>query len=206
MAIDKGIAIDCADLVEVGGVRNIYVTEISNIVDVDEGSAGTHEYTKLTNTTTPSAVPYAMFAVKPNSASWNTTATKEAGLTSYETTLSWYIPNITSLKLHELMNMENACIVAVAEFRSGERLVIGMSSAYKNTGYDSTGGAAAGANDKWWLYTKHYASMTLEGVSGAAAQDGNGVTVTLTAKSYEIPRVYSGAVTPVAGGITATLA
>lgn len=206
MAIDKGISIDCADLVEVGGVRNIYVTEISNITAVTEGTSGTHEYTHLTNTTGGSGVPYAMFAVKPNSASWNTVATKEAGLTSYETTLSWYIPNITSLKLHELMNMENACIVGVAEFRSGERLVIGMSSAYKNTGHDSSGGASAGANDKWWLYTKHYASMTLEGVSGAAAQDGNGVTVTLTAKSYEIPRVYSGSVTPASGKVTANLA
>ena len=48
------------------------------------------------------------------------------------------------------------------------------------------------------------AEVVSEGGSGAAYADDNGVTVTLTARQFELPLEYSGAITVVAGDLTAT--
>jgi hypothetical protein len=191
MAIDTGIALDCADLIEVGGIQNIFVTDLSNLATVTAG--GTSQYTSLAGT-----VDWAMFQVKPNTATWSTTSSKENGVTRYETTLSWYIPNVGVSKVIALEKMRNACLVGVAEFRSGRFRTIGISQEYTGFGYDQSS-----ATD--WKYNDTYATCTIEDTSGADFVDGNGVTVTLTAVSFETPRVYTGSVTYNAGNTTATL-
>ena len=189
MAIDTGVALNCAALVEVGGLNNIYVTNLSNLSAAT--AAGTNAYSSLAGT-----VPWAMFQLKPNTATWATTSSKENGVTKFETTVSWYIPNVNSTTSHILEDMKNACIVAVGEFRSGGSLTCGISEAYKGDGN--------GAND--WIYNDTYATMSLEETSGADFADGNGVTVTLTATSFETPRVFTGSITPAVGNTTAVLA
>ena len=191
MAIDTGIALDCAALVEVGGLQNIYFTDIENLTVVTEdASAANHDYTNLTYGT------WAMFQLKPNTASWATTAGKENGVTKYETTVQWYIPNIDTATAAILENMKDKCIVAIGQFRSGEKLTCGISETFKGTGNGSD----------YWKYNKTYATMNLEGTSGSEFADGNGVTVTLTATSFETPRVYSGAILPLTGNTQANIA
>jgi hypothetical protein len=95
-----------------------------------------------------------------------------------------------------LENLKNKCIVAVGQFRSGEKLTCGISETYKGTGNGS----------EYWKYSKTYATMSLEWNSGTDFVDGNGCTVTLTASSFETPRVYSGAITPAAGNTQASFA
>ena len=191
MAIDTGIALDCAALVEVGGLQNIYVTDIENLTAITANStANTHNYSLLTYGT------WAMFQLKPNTASWATTSSKENGVTKYETTVSWYIPNIADATNAILENMKNKCIVAVGEFRSGVNLTCGISETYKGTGFGSD----------YWLYSKTYATMTVEQNSGADFADDQGSTVTLVATSFETPRAYIGAITPSAGNVQASLA
>jgi len=190
MAIDTGIALDCAALVEVGGLNNIYVTDLANLTAVTQGGAGTHEYTNLTYGT------YAMFQLKPNTATWATTSTKENGVTKFETTVSWYVPNITSATSAIMENMKNKCIVALGQFRSGSVLTCGISSTYPGTGNGSA----------YWKYNKTYATMTIEETSGADFVDGNGATITLVATSFETPRVYAGSITPAAGNTQASIA
>ena len=191
MAIDTGIALDCAALVEVGGLNNIFVTDIENLTAVTPAStATTHEYTNLTYGT------WAMFQLKPNTATWTTTSSKENGVTKFETTVQWYIPNITTAMSAILENMKNKCIVAIGEFRSGVSLTCGISETYPGTGSGS----------EYWKYNKTYATMTVESTSGADFVDGNGATVTLVASSFETPRVYAGAITYAAGNTQAALA
>ena len=191
MAIDTGIAIDCAALVEVGGLQNIYVTDIENLTVVTENAgAGTHDYTHLTYGT------WAMFQLKPNTATWTTTSSKENGVTRFETTVSWYVPNITSATSAILENMKNKCIVAVGEFRSGANLTCGISETYQGTGNGTD----------YWKYNKTYATMTVEQNSGADFADDQGSTVTLTATSFETPRTYSGAITQAGTNTQAALA
>jgi len=69
MAIDTGIALDCAALVEVGGLNNIYVTDLANLSAAT--ASGTSAYSSLAGT-----IPWAMFQLKPNTATWATTSTK----------------------------------------------------------------------------------------------------------------------------------
>ena len=190
MAIDTGIALDCAALVEVGGLNNIYVTDLANLTAVTQGGAGTHEYTNLTYGT------YAMFQLKPNTATWATTSTKENGVTKFETTVSWYVPNITSATSAIMENMKNKCIVALGQFRSGSVLTCGISSTYPGTGNGS----------EFWKYNKTYATMTIEETSGADFVDGNGATITLMATSFETPRVYTGSIIPAVGNTQASIA
>lgn len=192
MAIDTGIALDCAGLVEVGGIQNIFVTDLSNITDLN--TAGQGAYDRF-DTVVSTATDWAMFQVKPNTATWNTTSAYENGLTVYTTTLQWYIPNITQGRIIKLKEMENACIVAIAEFRSGTYRTIGISEPYPGFG---------DGND--WLYNDTYARMTLEDTSGSDFVDGNGATVTLTATSFEVPRAYTGTVTPASGNQAAAVA
>jgi phage baseplate assembly protein gpV len=187
MAIDSGIALDCVGLVEVGGIQNVFVTDLSNLNTVTAAGAG--GYSSLVGTTT-----WAMFQVKPNTATYSVTSSYDNGLTSYETTISWYIPNIGSARAAIVRNMENACLVAVAEFRSGKFRTCGISQAYTGFG-----------NGNNFLYNDTYARMTVEGTSGTDFVDGNGVTITLTATSFEYPRVYTGGVTYGAGNVIATL-
>jgi len=191
MAIDTGIALDCAALVEVGGLNNIYVTDISNMTAVTPVSTSTnHSYTALTYGT------WAMFQLKPNTATWATTSTKENGVTKFETTVSWYVPNITSATSAILENMKNKCIVAIGQFRSGVQLTCGISETYPGTGSGSS----------YWKYNKTYATMTVEETSGADFVDGNGATITLVATSFETPRAYTGTITPASGNTQASIA
>lgn len=191
MAIDLGLALDCAGLVEVGGLKNVYVTDLASLTTVTPVStAGEHTYSHLTK------AGWAMFQLKPSSSSWNVTSSKENGVTKFETTIQWYIPNINAAMAHVLDDMTDACIVAVAQFRSGEKMTCGISEAYKGTGHGTD----------YWKYNKTYGTMTLEGTSGTDYTDGNGVTVTITASSFEYPRSYSGVITPQSGNATANLA
>ena len=191
MAIDTGVALECYDLVEVGGLNNIFVCEIEDLTAVvDVSSATQHEYSSLAYGT------WAMFQLKPNTATWATTSSKENGVTRFETTVQWYIPNLTTLRQAILENMKNKCIVAVGEFRSGVNLTCGISEEYQGTG--------AGAD--YWLYNKTYATMSVEQNSGADFVDDQGATVTLVATSFETPRVYTGAITYAASNTQAALA
>jgi len=191
MAIDTGIALNCDALVEVGGLMNIYVTDISNLTTVTPVSSSVaHDYTALTYAT------WAMFQLKPNTATWGTTSTVENGVTKFETTVSWYVPNITSESSAIIENMKNKCIVALGQFRSGKILTCGISEEYKGTGNGSA----------YWKYNKTYAKMTVEETSGADFVDGNGFTITLVAPSFETPRTYSGAISPLTGNTQASIA
>lgn len=197
MAIDTGIAIDCSDLVEVGGVNNVYVTDLSNLATVTiDGSAG---YSNLTGTS-----DWAMFQTKPDTASFNVTSTIENGITQYESTISWYVPNVTKGDLALIKSMQGGCCVAVAQFRSGlgtaggansTNRVIGMSETYKGFGYGNN-----------FLYNDTYGRMTVEFTSGTTFEDGNGATITITAPSYEPPRAYTGTISADSNNTKATLA
>jgi hypothetical protein len=189
MAIDTGLLVGCADLQAVGGIRQIIVTEVSNITVVTKGTA--HDYTLLT------ATDCARFEFRNESGSFTVNGTKENGSTSFELGLSWYIPNMKGDAFLELEKLQTGCIVAVVELTSGKKLVMGMSEAFGMNGADNDG------------YTRNQTFATLssiEGGSGSAYTDENGVTVSLTCKQYELPREYTGAITVNTGDVTADLA
>lgn len=191
MAIDSGLLVACEDLNAVGGIRQILLTDLSNIATVAPTSLATdHTLTSLVATN-----PWARFEFKNETASLTITGAKEGGSTSYECALSFYIPNIDGARFHELSTLESSCPVALVELNSGKMIVVGWSYKYANQSQATAS----------WVRNQTYANLTsVEGGSGSAYADDNGVTVTLTARQFELPLEYSGAITVVAGDLTAT--
>mgnify|MGYP003634602346 CR=1 FL=1 len=191
MAIDTGLLVDCGDLNAVGGIRQIILTELDNITTVaPTAAAADHIISSMV-----SSDPWARFEFKNETAALAITGTKEGGSTAYECALSFYIPDMTADRMAQLSQLEDACPVAIVEMNSGEQFIIGFSYRYENLG--------AGATP--WVRNQTYANLTsIEGGTGSAYADDNGLTVTLTARQFELPFNYSGAITVVAGDLTAT--
>jgi len=194
MAIDTGLLVACGDLQAVGGIRQILITDLTNIDTVTAGGAGTHSYSSIVADT---GTPWARFEFKNETASLTITGAKEGGSTSYECALSFYLPNIQGSAFDKLTDIEPACAVALVELNSGKKMVIGLSEKYKSQ--------SVGADS--WDRNQTYANLTsIEGGSGAAYADENGVTVTLTARQFELPREYTAGITVLANDVTATTA
>ena len=189
MAIDSGLLVVCADLQAVGGIRQILLTDLTNI---DTLVAGTdHDYSSIVVSGSPN---WARFEFKNETASLTITGAKENGSTSYECAVSFYLPNIQGTAFKQLTQLETNCAVALVELTSGKKMVVGISEKYGSQGVDTN----------TWDRNQTYANLTsIEGGSGAAYADENGVTVTLTARQFELPREYTGTITPQAGDITA---
>ena len=193
MAIDSGLLVACGDLNAVGGIRQILLTDLDNIATALPTTLNaTHSLTSIVGT-----LPWARFEFKNETASLTITGAKEGGSTSYECAVSFYIPNCDGARFLELTKLESACPVALVEFNSGKKMVVGWSYKYENLATGSTP----------WTRNQTYANLTsIEGGSGAAYADDNGVTVTLTARQFELPLEYEAAITVVAGDLTATTA
>tara|TARA_R110001599_G_scaffold247989_1_gene448003 strand:+ start:222 stop:812 length:591 start_codon:yes stop_codon:yes gene_type:complete len=193
MAIDSGLLVACGDLNAVGGIRQILLTDLDNIATALPTTLNaTHTLTSIVGT-----LPWARFEFKNETASLTITGAKEGGSTSYECAVSFYIPNCDGARFHALTNLESTCPVALVEFNSGKMMVVGWSYKYANK--------ATGATP--WDRNQTYANLTsVEGGSGAAYADDNGVTVTLTARQFELPLEYVPAgtgITVLAGDVTA---
>ena len=191
MAIDTGLLVECSDLNAVGGIRQIILTDLGNIATVaPSAAAADHIISSFVATS-----PWARFEFKNETAALAITGTKEGGSTAYECALSFYIPEMNADRMAQLSKLEDACPVAIVEMNSGEQFIIGYSYKYENLG----GGATP------WARNQTYANLTsIEGGTGSAYADDNGLTVTLTARQFELPFNYSGAITVVAGDLTAT--
>ena len=179
MAIDNGIAIGCADLQASGGVRQILLRSWTSTDIITYGNgAGAHIISSLTSGGGSTATWY-NYEFKNETPSLTVNATKENGSTSFECGVSFTLPKMDSSKFHELQNLLTECIMVIAIDTSGVPFVIGVSEKYENESVNSR--------------SQTFANLTsMEGGTGAAYNDDNGMTVTLMAKQYELPRIYTG--------------
>lgn len=199
MAIDTGLQVDCGNLNAVGGIRQILLTDLDNVATaVPTTSNAAHTLTSFITT-----AAWARFEFKNETASLAISGTKEGGSTSYECVLSFYLPQLTGARFNEIMKLggwtggglDSACPVGLVEMNDGTMLVVGWSYVYQNLSQGSTP----------WDRNQTYANLTtIEGGTGAAYADDNGLTITLTARQFELPLEYTGAITIVAGDVTAT--
>ena len=110
------------------------------------------------------------------------TAAKENGSTSFECALSFMMPEMDLAKAANLQQLMDTCMMVIAVANNGRKYVLGVSQKY--------------SNEKAEIRNQSYASMSgAEGTSGAAYNDDNGWTVTMSCKQWEAPRLYSGNLT-----------
>tara|TARA_R110000765_G_scaffold390619_1_gene483356 strand:- start:664 stop:1242 length:579 start_codon:yes stop_codon:yes gene_type:complete len=191
MAITKGVNIGCADIQGAGGIRYILIR--SWITD-DEvtylNTATTHSITTIKVSGGGDATWY-MYEFKNQLPSLSVSASKENGSTSYDCSLEFMMPDMDDGKGARLQALMDTCTMVMVIGNNGKNYVFGASQKY--------------ANEKAITRNQTYASMTgAEGATGAAYNDDNGWTVTLGAKQWEAPRIYSGIPTLYVTNDTAT--
>jgi len=191
MAITNGINIDCSNLQAAGGIRNILIRTwaTGDVVSYTNNSTS-HAISSIVDTGGSTATWF-NYEFKNELPSLTVTAAKENGSTSYECTLSFMMPEMTTDKMAVLQQLMDTCMMVIAVGNNGKSYVLGASQKYRN--------------EKAEIRNQTFASMTgAEGASGAAYNDDNGWTVTMGCKQYEAPRIYTGDITLYSGASQST--
>jgi hypothetical protein len=198
MAIEAGLTTGCVDLQAAGGTRHLLIREWASGDTVAFGA--THSITKIVDTGGTDA-DWGVYESRIESSSLTITGGNDGNNTStYECVMSFFLPRLHSGKLERLTELEGACLMCIiidsdSDGNYMQNQVIGVSEKYRNLDDD--------------VRNQTYARLsTIEGGTGAAFSDENGVTVAITCTQYELPRAYiegTGAgITILTGGITAT--
>ena len=183
MAIDTGLAIGCADLQATGGIEQILLRSWSATDAITYGATGTHSIASIL--TGAADADWFVYEFKNETPALTINATKENGSTAFECGLSFMLPRMEVAKFNAIQDMLNACLMIIAVDTNDNAFVLGVSEKYRNESVaerSQTFGQFASA----------------EGGSGAAYSDENGVTISLMARQFEMPREYA----PSATGIT----
>jgi hypothetical protein len=181
MAIDKGIAISCDDLQQIGGIKHILLRDWATNDDIVYDNADDHAITSIQATGAAKA-DWFLYEFKSQEANMTINATKENGSTAFECGLSFMLPKMGTKKFVELQNMLTDCMMGIAVDNNGLAFVLGVSEKYANE-------SASNRNQTYLNLA------SIEGGSGSAFDDANGVTVNLTCKQFELPREYTGTIT-----------
>ncbi len=202
MAIADGMAINCSDLQAVGGTRFIAV-RVQNSTQEVVFDDSLHTITQIDQSTGVGAT-WGIFESRIESSSLTVSGTNEGKeFTTYECTLSWFIPGFTTTQFNELYRFDGDCLMAMVidnndntsgttepSSNQAHNKVIGLSNTLPNQDTH--------ASERTQQYCR---LQSVEGGTGAAFSDEIGVTVTLVATQYEIPRAYSGVITIDADGL-----
>lgn len=200
MAIESGLAVGCADVQATGGTRHILIREWATGDTIGIDSSAGQLITKVKDTGGSTAT-WGVYESKIESSSLTITGGNEGNDTNtYECVLSFYLPRLSVDKMVRLEEFYGACLMCIIVDSDSDadylvNQVIGISDKYRN--------------QENYLKNQTYARLSsVEGGTGGAFSDDNGVTVTITCTQYELPRTYdeiAGAgITIAADGLTAT--
>ena len=190
MAITKGLSIICDDLQRTGGISQIFLRSWA------AGDTATFVNTPGVSHTITSIVDvggadadWFMFEFKDEVPTLAVAATKENGSTAFECTLSFYLPRMNDTKFAVLQEMLTECMMGIVVDTNGNQYVLGVSELY------SVGGTGSASLSRSQTYLN---LVSMEGATGAAYSEENGITVVLAAKQFELPRLYTtpGVLTP----------
>ena len=193
MAIDTGLAITCADLQATGGIKRILIRAWQAGDAVVYGAAGVHTITSIQDTGAVNA-DWGVYEFKNETPALTVTGTKEMGSTSFECGLSFFLPKLEYNKFSLIESITNSCLMVIAVDNNDNAFVLGASEKYENQSKSSR--------------NQTFAQLaTVEGGTGAAYSDESGITISLMARQFEMPRQYvpsATGITVAADGLTAT--
>ena len=191
MAIDTGLAIACADLQATGGITQILLRSWGATDAITYGATGTHSIASILEVAADAN--WFVYEFKNETPALTINGTKENGSTAFECGLTFMLPRLELAKNNALQSMLNECMMGMALDTNGQWWVLGVSELYANEDVASR--------------SQTYLNMaTIEGGTGAAYSDESGVTVSLMARQFELPREYAGTVTVDTSALTATTA
>jgi len=193
MAIDTGLAIDCTDLQATGGIKQILLRAWASGDTIVYGGTGVHTITSIKDTGGTDA-DWGVYEFKNETPALTINATKENGSTAFECGLSFTLPRMEVGKFNAIQDMLNSCLMIIAVDTNDKAFVLGVSEKYRN--------------ESVAFRSQTFAQFSsAEGGSGAAYSDENGVTISLMARQFEMPRQYAASANGIqvaATGLTAT--
>ena len=140
-AITSGYALDCKDVV--GGIKNIFITELSNVQSVAENASGF--VTAITMVSSSKFYKYALMPKGANSFTENIQSDPANGTVAYEPTVSVTFSKLkyeTAYKLQQVI--KNRCAVIV-ETKDGSYFLLGKEHGMEVSG--GTGASGTAQND-----------------------------------------------------------
>ena len=206
MAITDGLAIGCGDLQATGGIKRVLIREWNSTGTADEitlGGAGAHTVTSImdgggTNST------WGVFENKIETPALVVSGTTEKNVSTYECSVSFNLPKMDLIKTNRLQEFTGKCLMVLAEDTNSDWFVLGISNTLTGSDGNLDPSTAGDTGTRQQTFAK---LGTIEGGSGAAFSDENGLTVTLTCTQFELPRLYVNVTAPSidATGLTATV-
>ena len=190
MAIDTGIGVVCSNLQSTGGIKQILLRSWATTDAVVYGNAaGEHDIDSILEVAADAN--WFVYEFKNETPALTINATKENGSTAFECGLSFMIPQMEGATFHAVQEMLDQCMMGIAIDTNDNAWVLGVSEKY--------------ANEDVAAKSQTYLNMaTIEGGSGAAYSDEDGITVSLMARQFELPRKYVGTITVDTSALTAT--
>ena len=169
MALSGGLSVTCGDSQRRGGVKRMWITDVTNITSFTAGSS--HEY----NAVVVASGTFYKYGYEDFSFSVSSEGSKENGSSILTHTVEFTIPNMTKEKAAKLQEVVDLCKAVM--------VIETMTDKYFVVGYDSI------------LEDKAGMTVTVGQTIGAGLQDSNHYTVSATGISAELFREYSGDVT-----------
>jgi hypothetical protein len=200
MAIGDGLSVDCSNLQAVGGTRFIALREwVSTDAVVFDGSL--HAITSIIDVGGVDA-SWGVYESRIESSSLTVTGTNEGKeFTTYECTVSWFIPGMSAGAFRKLYSFDGRCMMCMVINNNDATSGTAAPSATYASNY-VIGVSNSLANQDNNARTQQYVRLvSIEGGTGAAFSDEIGVTVTVAATQMEIPRDYRGTIIIDAGGV-----
>tara|TARA_R100000005_G_C4973497_1_gene185653 strand:+ start:634 stop:1197 length:564 start_codon:yes stop_codon:yes gene_type:complete len=186
MAIEA-LGVNHTDLELRGGLRYIAITDFSDATSVTFDDSGDHAVSAVGGVGDAK-----LFDLKQGTGSLSTNGSKEGGTIMFEHTVSFYVPNCSSAHLRALESARNQKLMVFVQDFNDVAYVIGCSKEYK-------------LDDDIANQQMFATISSIEGGTGAALGDENGVTVTITCQSGELPRAFTGTFTPDSSDGTVTI-
>tara|TARA_R110000764_G_scaffold29875_1_gene69760 strand:- start:2546 stop:3097 length:552 start_codon:yes stop_codon:yes gene_type:complete len=181
MAITGGHNVICCDRNRRGGLKTIHLANTDDITSFTlDAAAGSHGYTAVVMV---AAAVFYKWEFERGTAGFTASATRENGSTMIEVSLEFYIPKVTGVVNHDLMELVTSCgITAIVETYADDcatpaltyKFVLGWDEIFDETAYmEFTSG---------------------EETTGMALQDANGTAITITTQQGEYPREFTGTI------------
>ena len=200
MAIDTGLAIGCSDLQASGGIQNILIREWNStdssgdfLDEITLGATGAHTVTSIMDSGGVDS-NWGVYETKIETPALIISGTTEGNVSTYECSITFNLPKMDLTKINKLQEFTGKCLMILAEDTNNDWFVLGIS----NTLTGSDGNLDPKESGDTGNRQQTFAKLgSIEGGSGAAFSDENGLTVTLTCTQYELPRLYVNTATPV---------
>ena len=205
MAIASGLTTTCTNLQSSGGIQTVFIREWNSTGSPDQiATLGTGTITSIADSGGTNST-WGVYETKLETPVLAISGTSEMNVNTYECSLTFMLPQMDLARRNSITDFQGKCLQVMMLDTNGTYFVMGISGTL--TGGD--GGLDIPASAHIGTRPQTFARLaSVEGGTGAAFSDENGLTVTLSCTQYELPRTYvaaGAAVSNNAAGLVATV-